>query len=99
MELPSHTHNSARLSRIVQFPIKGFVVLQRNVMRTLLLNGAKHIRSHILWIDKTSKDDQTVYRHFGHSIISTHAIIPANFICGVQYSLVAAFGLGGYAAS
>lgn len=55
--------------------------------------------AQILWIDETSKDDRTVYRHFGHSIIGTHAIIPANFIRGVQYSLVAALGLGGYAAS
>ncbi|THU94790.1 hypothetical protein K435DRAFT_576742, partial [Dendrothele bispora CBS 962.96] len=43
--------------------------------------------------------DQTIYRHYGRSVSEEHATIPANFVRGDRYSLVAALGVEGYAAA
>ncbi|KAJ3826961.1 hypothetical protein F5880DRAFT_1450822, partial [Lentinula raphanica] len=49
-------------------------------------------------IDETSKDDRTIYRHYGRAISGQRAVIPANFVRGDRYSFVAALGIEGYAA-
>ncbi|KAK0505273.1 hypothetical protein EDD18DRAFT_1344075 [Armillaria luteobubalina] len=53
---------------------------------------AQYDASQILWIDETSKDDRTIYRHYGRSVSGERATIPANFVRGDRYSLVAALG-------
>jgi hypothetical protein len=52
----------------------------------------------MVFIDETSKDEQTVYRHYGRSIIGNRAMINANFVRGERYSMVAALSLDGYEA-
>jgi hypothetical protein len=52
----------------------------------------------MVFVDKTSKDDRTIYRHYRCSVVGTHATISANFVRGERYSLVAALSLDGYEA-
>jgi hypothetical protein len=52
----------------------------------------------MVFIDETSKDKRTVYRHYGRSIIGNCATINANFVWGERYSMVAALSLDGYEA-
>jgi len=52
----------------------------------------------MIFVDETSKDDRTIYQHYGRSISETHATINANFVQGEQYSMVAALSLNGYEA-
>jgi hypothetical protein len=40
--------------------------------------------SQMVFVDETSKDDQTVYRHYGYSIAGRRATINANFVQGKQ---------------
>jgi transposase len=54
--------------------------------------------SQMVFVDETSKDDRTVYRHYGRSVSGTRATISANFVRGERYSMVAALSLGGYEA-
>jgi len=49
-------------------------------------------------VDETSKDECTIYWHYGRSIIGTRVTVSANFIRGEQYSMVAALSLDGYEA-
>ncbi|KAI0274101.1 hypothetical protein BGY98DRAFT_893063, partial [Russula aff. rugulosa BPL654] len=50
------------------------------------------------FVGETSKDDQTVYRHYGRLIAGNRATISANFVRGKRYSMVAALSLDGYEA-
>ena len=50
----------------------------------------------MVFVDETSKDERTVYRHYGRSVIGTRATIRANFVRGERYSMVAALSLDGY---
>ncbi|THU95152.1 hypothetical protein K435DRAFT_798372 [Dendrothele bispora CBS 962.96] len=54
--------------------------------------------SQILFIDETSKDDRTIYRHYGRSVLGERATIAANFVRGERWSMVAALGVEGYSA-
>jgi hypothetical protein len=54
--------------------------------------------SQMIFIDETSKDDRTIYRHYGRSAAGGCATIDANFMRGERYSLVAALLLDGYEA-
>jgi len=54
--------------------------------------------SKMVFVDETSKDDRTVYRHYGHSIAGNRATISSNFVRGECYSMVAALSLDGYEA-
>ena len=56
------------------------------------------IASQMVFVDETSKDDQTVYRHYGRLIAGNRATISANFVRGKRYSMVAALSLDGYEA-
>jgi len=52
----------------------------------------------MIFVDETSKDEQTIYRHYGHSVIGTRVMISANFVRGERYSMVTALSLNGYKA-
>ncbi len=52
----------------------------------------------MIFVDETSKDEQTIYRHYGHSVIGTRVTISANFVQGEWYSMVTALSLNGYKA-
>ena len=59
----------------------------RSAMKTIGRSGNKmptHTSLHRRWssIDETSKDEQTVYRHYGRSVVGTRATIRANFVRG-----------------
>jgi hypothetical protein len=54
--------------------------------------------SQMVFIDETSKDERTIYRHYGHSIAGTRATISANFVQGERYSMATALSLDGYEA-
>ncbi len=60
--------------------------------------NAHFMASQMVFIDETSKDNQTVYRHYGHSIAGHCVTISANFMQGEQYSMVAVLSLDGYEA-
>lgn len=54
------------------------------------------VASQLVFVDESSKDDRTIYRHYGRAILGQRAEISAPFIRGVRYSLVAALSLDGY---
>ncbi|KAH7871051.1 uncharacterized protein C8R40DRAFT_1007066, partial [Lentinula edodes] len=49
-------------------------------------------------VDETSKDERTIYRHYGRAPAGQRATISANFVRGERYSLVAAMSTEGYEA-
>ncbi|KAJ3810827.1 hypothetical protein F5876DRAFT_22107, partial [Lentinula aff. lateritia] len=49
-------------------------------------------------VDETSKDDRTIYRHYGCAPSGSCATIPAKFVHGDWYSIVAAMSINGYEA-
>jgi transposase len=60
--------------------------------------NAHFMASQMVFVDETSKDDRTIYRHYGRSIVGHRATISANFVRGERYSMVAALSLDGYEA-
>jgi transposase len=44
--------------------------------------NAHFIASQLVFVDETSKDERTIYRHYGRSVSGTHATISANFVQG-----------------
>jgi len=54
--------------------------------------------SQMIFVDETSKDERTIYRHYGRSVVGTRTTISANFVQGEQYSIVTALLLDGYEA-
>ena len=60
--------------------------------------NAHFTASQMVFVDETSKDDRTIYRHYGRSVAGTRAVISANFVRGERYSMVAALSLDGYEA-
>ncbi|KAJ3964498.1 hypothetical protein EV361DRAFT_759430, partial [Lentinula raphanica] len=50
------------------------------------------------FVDETSKDDRTIYRHYGRAVSGQRATISANFVRGDRYSIVAAMSTEGYEA-
>jgi hypothetical protein len=52
----------------------------------------------MVFVDETSKDERTIYRHYGCSITGGRATISANFVQGARYSMVATLSLDGYEA-
>jgi hypothetical protein len=52
----------------------------------------------MIFVDESSKDNQTIYQHYGHSLVGTCATISTNFVWGKQYSMIAALSLDGYEA-
>jgi transposase len=60
--------------------------------------NAHFMASQMVFVDETSKDDRTIYRHYGRSVVGRRATINANFVRGERYSMVAALSLDGYEA-
>ena len=56
------------------------------------------VSQQLVFMDETSKDDRTVYRHYGRAPAGHCATIHANFVRGDRYSMVAALSLQGYEA-
>lgn len=50
----------------------------------------------LVFVDETSKDNRTIYRHFGRSVSGQRAIAHESFARGIRYSLVAALTMDGY---
>ena len=50
----------------------------------------------IVTADESSKDDRTIYRHWGRSPSGMRAPLSTRFVHGVRYSLIAAMGVDGY---
>ena len=59
---------------------------------------AHYVASQVVVLDETSKDERTVYRHYGGSPVRQQALISANFVRGDRYSMVAAMSIDGYIA-
>ncbi len=38
------------------------------------------IASQMVFVDETSKDNRTIYRHYGCAVVGRHASITANFV-------------------
>ncbi len=51
--------------------------LQQEWMQNI---NANFVASQMVFIDETSKDDQTIYQHYGHSVAGRCATIGANFV-------------------
>jgi hypothetical protein len=56
------------------------------------------VASQCIMIDESSKDDRTIFRRYGRALTGHRAVIPANFVRGDRYSIVAALGIEGYIA-
>ncbi|OCB88961.1 hypothetical protein A7U60_g3916 [Sanghuangporus baumii] len=54
------------------------------------------IASQLVFVDETSKDDCTIYRHYGHSVVGHRAQVTQPFVRGQRYSIVAALTIEGY---
>ena len=54
------------------------------------------VAEQVFTADKTSKDDQTIFRHWGRSPRGNQATIDADFLHGEQFSIVAAITVDGY---
>jgi transposase len=54
------------------------------------------VARQLVFVDETSKDERTIYRHYGRSIKGTQAHLSAPFVRGQRYSIVAALGVDGY---
>jgi hypothetical protein len=54
------------------------------------------VSQQLVFVDKTSKDDCTVYCHYGRVSAGHRATIHTNFARGDRYSMVAALSLQGY---
>ena len=56
------------------------------------------VANMIITADESSKDDCTIFHHWGRSTSGERAVIDANFVCGERYSIVAAISTDGYEA-
>lgn len=50
----------------------------------------------LVFVDESSKDNRTIYRHFGRSVSGQRAVSHESFARGIRYSLVAALTMDGY---
>ena len=55
-----------------------------------------YVPSMMVFVDETSKDDCTIYRHYGRAVLGHHALVSAPFVRGECYSIVAALTIDGY---
>ncbi len=60
--------------------------------------NAHFTTSQMIFVDKTSKDNQTIYWHYRCSVARHYASINANFVWGDRFSMVAALSLDWYEA-
>ena len=57
------------------------------------------VPSMLVFVDESSKDNRTIYRHFGRAPAGTRAVRNVPFARGTRYSIVAALSIKGYVAS
>ena len=50
----------------------------------------------MVFVDETSKDDRTIYRHYGRAVLGQRANVSAPFVRGERFSIVAALTVDGY---
>jgi transposase len=60
--------------------------------------NAHFMASQMVFINETSKDERTIYRHYGRSIAGTRTTISANFVQGERYSMATTLLLDRYEA-
>ena len=60
--------------------------------------NAHFTASQMIFVDETSKDERTIYWHYGRAVAGRRVTISADFVRGEQYSMVAALSLDGYEA-
>ena len=54
------------------------------------------VAEQVITVDESSKDDRTIFRHFGRAPRGHRASIDADFVHGDHYSIVAAMSVDGY---
>lgn len=54
------------------------------------------VADQLVFVDETSKDDRTIYRHYGRSLSGRNAVVETPFCRGDRYSIVAALTTDGY---
>ena len=52
-----------------------------------------------VWTDKSSKDDCTIYHHYGCSALGQMAMINTQFVWGERFSILLALTLDSYIAT
>jgi len=57
------------------------------------------VAAQIVWTDESSKDDRTIYHHYGQAATGQCTVIDAQFICREQYSILPAMMIEGYIAT
>ena len=59
----------------------------------------RFIADQMVFVDESSKDDRTIFRHWGRAPQGERAVHEANFVRGERFSIVAALTLDGYIAT
>ena len=59
---------------------------------------ANFVAAQIVWTDESSKDDQTIYQHYGRALVGHHTVIDTQFVHGERYSILPAMTTDGYIA-
>lgn len=54
------------------------------------------VAEQLVFVDETSKDNRTIYRHYGRAVNGRRAVSHMPFSRGTRYSLVAALSTDGY---
>lgn len=57
---------------------------------------ANWVAEQLVFVDESSKDNRTIYRHFGRAVKGQRAVSHIPFARGTRYSLVAALSTEGY---
>ena len=54
------------------------------------------VANQLVFVDETSKNNRTIYRHYGRVILGHRAHATQSFTRGTRYSLIAAISIDGY---
>ena len=57
------------------------------------------VAAQMVWTDESSKDDHTIYRHYGWATTGQRATIGAQCVCRERYSILPAMSIDGYIAT
>ena len=52
--------------------------------------------AQMVWTDESSKDDRTIYCHYGRAATGEHVVINMQFICGKRYRILPVMTIDGY---
>ncbi len=61
--------------------------------------GANFVAAQMVWTDESSKDDRTIYCHYGRAATGQCVVIDVQWVCGEQYSILLAMTVDGYVAT